>query len=321
MLSAVFNDDDNWKEFLCRLPDSGVVDTEIGILKFINKINKWGTNMSDMRSYDPKLTFEELGKTISKLGIKKANTKPWQLLLLGILAGLYVSIGGHLFLVALNEGAGKIVGGAVFSVGLILVVIAGAELFTGNVLMLVGAVSRRYSVRKLITNWIFVYLGNFIGAMAYTYLVYRAGYFGESTGAFGGVAEIEGMGALVVAVAGKKLSLSFGSAVIRGIFCNMLVVIAVIMAAMAKDITAKIICCIVPVMAFVAIGFEHCIANMFLIPIGLFVEGASFAGHMAIWGNILPVTIGNIVGGFLIIFIHPNRIRQIGSLLKTKKSR
>ena len=275
--------------------------------------------MSDMKPYDPKLSFEELGKTISQLGIKKANSKPWQLLLLGILAGLYISIGGHLFLVALNEGAGKIVGGAVFSVGLILVVIAGAELFTGNVIMIVGAVTRRYSFLKLLRNWLFVYLGNFIGAILYTYLVYRAGFFGEPTGALGGVVDIEGMGALASAVAAKKLSLSFGTAVIRGVFCNMLVILAVIMAAMARDITAKMLCCMVPVMAFVAIGFEHCIANMFLIPIGLFVDGASFAGHMAIWGNIIPVTIGNIAGGVLILFIHPNRLRQIGSLLKRRK--
>jgi len=272
-----------------------------------------------MKSYDPKLSFEELGKTISKLGIKKANTKPWQLLLLGILAGLYISIGGHLFLVALNEGAGKIVGGAVFSVGLILVVVAGAELFTGNVIMTVGAVTGRYSIWKLLRNWVFVYAGNFIGAILYTYFVYRAGMFGEPTGAFGGVAEIEGLGSLAAAVATKKLSLSFGPAVIRGVFCNMLVILAVIIAAIPKDITGKMLCCIVPVMAFVAIGFEHCIANMFLIPIGLFVKGASFSGHLAIWGNILPVTIGNILGGVLIVFIHPNRIRQIGTLLKKGK--
>ena len=276
--------------------------------------------MSDMKSYDPKLSFDELGKTISKLGIKKANTKPWQLLLLGILAGLYISIGGHLFLVALNEGAGKIVGGAVFAVGLILVVIAGAELFTGNVIMIVGAVSRRYSFMKLIRNWIFVYIGNFAGAILYSVLVYRSGLFGEPSGLFGGIAEPGSLGVLASAVAAKKLALPFGAALIRGVFCNMLVILAVIMSAMAKDITAKILCCIVPVMAFVAIGFEHCIANMFLIPIGLFVDGASFAGHMALWGNVLPVTIGNIIGGILILFIHPNRIRQIGILLRKKHS-
>lgn len=275
--------------------------------------------MSDMKSYDPKLSFEELGKTISKLGIKKANSRPWQLLLLGVLAGLYISIGGHLFLVALNEGAGKLVGGAVFSVGLILVIIAGAELFTGNVIMIVGAVTRRYSFRKLIQNWIFVYTGNFIGAILYTFLVYRAGLFGIPTGFFGGVEDVEGIGALVVAVSAKKIMLPFGAALIRGIFCNMLVILAVIMSAMARDITAKMLCCMAPVMAFVALGFEHCIANMFLIPIGLFVQGASFAEHLSMWGNILPVTIGNIIGGVLILFIHPNRIRQIMNLLKSKR--
>lgn len=275
--------------------------------------------MSDMKSYDPKLSFEELGKSISKLGIKKANSKPWQLLLLGVLAGVYISIGGHLFLIALNEGAGKLVGGAVFSVGLILVIIAGAELFTGNVIMLVGAVTGRYSFKKLLQNWVFVYAGNFIGAILYTFLVYRAGLFGTPTGFFGGVEEIEGIGALAAAVAAKKLVLPFGMALIRGIFCNMLVILAVIMSAMARDITAKMLCCMVPIMAFVAIGFEHCVANMFLIPIGLFVQGADLAGHMSIWVNILPVTIGNIIGGTLILFIHPNRIRQIRNLIRSKR--
>ena len=228
--------------------------------------------MSDMKNYDPKLSYSELGKTISQLGEKKANSKPWQLLLLGVLAGVYISIGGHLFLVTLNQGMGKVIAGASFSVGLILVVIAGAELFTGNVIMIVGAVTRHYSFRKLTRNWIFVYVGNFIGAIAYTWLVYRAGLFD------GG-----GMGELAVSIAAKKLALPFEQALIRGIFCNMLVILAVIMAAMARDIVSKMLCCVVPVMAFVAIGFEHCVANMFLIPIGLFVDGASFAEHLSIW--------------------------------------
>lgn len=274
--------------------------------------------MSDVKNYDPKLSYSELGKTISKLGVKKANTKPWQLLLLGILAGLYISIGGHLFLVALNSGMGKVVAGAVFSVGLILVVIAGAELFTGNVLMIVGAVTRHYSYRKLVRNWIFVYIGNFIGAIAYTWLVYRAGLFGSPESMFGGTIEPAAIGELASSIAAKKLALPFSQALIRGIFCNMLVILAVIMSAMAKDIISKMLCCVVPVMAFVAIGFEHCVANMFLIPIGLFVDGASFSGHLAAWGNILPVTLGNIIGGVFILFIHPNRIRQIRSLLRKR---
>ena len=274
--------------------------------------------MSDIKNYDPKLSYSELGKTISKLGEKKANSKPYQLLLLGVLAGLYISLGGHLFLVALNAGMGKIVAGAVFSVGLILVVIAGAELFTGNVLMLVGAVTRRYSFRKLIRNWIFVYIGNFIGAAAYTWLVYRAGLFGAPETMFGGVLEVPAIGELAAGIAAKKLALPFEQALLRGIFCNMLVILAVIMSAMAKDIISKMLCCVVPIMTFAAIGFEHCVANMFLIPIGLLVDGASIATHLSIWSNILPVTLGNIVGGVFILFIHPNRIRQIRHLLGKK---
>ncbi len=274
--------------------------------------------MAASKGYDPKLSYPELSKSISKLGEKKANSKPHQLLLLGLLAGLYISVGGHLFLVALNEGMGKLVGGAVFSVGLILVVIAGAELFTGNIIMLIGAVTGHYRLNKLIRNLIFVYVGNFIGSIIYTWLVYRSGLFGQPVSLFGGVEEVAGIGQLAVAVAAKKLALPFSAALIRGIFCNILVVLAVIMSAMAKDIISKILCCIFPVMAFVAIGFEHCVANMFLIPIGLFVEGASFAEHLSIWGNILPVTLGNIIGGAVIIFIHPNRIRQIKNLIKKR---
>ncbi len=277
--------------------------------------------MSDMKNYDPKLSYSELGKTISKLGEKKANSRPWQLFLLGILAGVYISIGGHLFLVALNEGLGKIAGGAVFAVGLILVVIAGAELFTGNVLMLVGAVTRHYSFRKLIRNWVFVYVGNFVGAVVYTWLVYRSGLFGQPLSIFGGVADPGSIGTLAAGIAAKKLALPFGQALIRGIFCNMLVILAVIMSAMARDIVSKMLCCIVPVMAFVALGFEHCVANMFLIPIGLFTEGASFQQHLSIWGNILPVTLGNIIGGVFILFIHPNRIRQIRNLLRSRRGK
>ncbi|MBI9101311.1 MAG: formate/nitrite transporter family protein [Spirochaetales bacterium] len=275
--------------------------------------------MSDLKSYDPKLSFEELGKSISKLGIKKANSRPWQLILLGILAGLYISIGGHLYLIAIAEGAGKLVGGAVFSVGLILVVIAGAELFTGNVIMIVGSVTRLYSIRKLMRNWFFVYLGNFIGAILYTYLIYKAGFFGEPSGGFSGVVESNTLGELAAAIASKKLSLSFSTALIRGVFCNILVILAVILSAMAKDITSKMLACMVPVMAFVAIGFEHCIANMFLIPIGLLVQGASFSDQFSMFVNIVPVTIGNILGGIFILFIHPNRIRQIGTLIKRQR--
>ena len=200
-------------------------------------------------------------------------------------------------------------------------IIAGAELFTGNVIMVVGAITRHYSFRKLLRNWIFVYLGNLIGALLYTWLIYRTGLFGNPTSMIGGVEEIGSLGQLAASVAAKKMALPFGQALIRGIFCNMLVILAVIMSAMAKDIVSKMLCCVVPIMTFVAVGFEHCVANMFLIPIGLLVEGAGPASYAAMWGNIIPVTIGNIIGGILILFIHPNRIRQIKNLIKSRKHR
>ena len=283
------------------------------IFFFKKRINKISTQKSqkNKNDYDPKLNLGELSNLISNLGIKKANTKIWQLLLLGILAGLYISIGGHLFLVALEQGMGKVVGGAVFSVGLVLVVIAGAELFTGNIIMVVGSMSRLYSLWKLLKNWIVVYIGNFIGSILYAILVYESGLFGSFN-------NLNNLGSLAVKIAEYKLSLPFIECLIRGFFCNILVVLAIIMAFIAKDLISKIFCCILPIMAFVACGFEHCVANMFLIPIGLLAKTDSFFILYRIFINILPVTLGNILGGIFILVIHPNRIRQINYLFSKR---
>ena len=148
--------------------------------------------------------------------------------------------------------------------------------------------------------------------------MYRAGFLGQPAGGFSGVTDVQGLGALAVSVMEKKLSLPFAAAFIRGIFCNMLVILAVIMSAMARDVTGKMLACMAPVMAFVAIGFEHCVANMFLIPAGLLVAGVPLSGFGVVFDNIIPVTLGNIAGGIIILFIHPNRIRQIGILIKSR---
>jgi formate/nitrite transporter len=246
------------------------------------------------------------------LGIKKANTKIWQLFVLGILAGLYISIGGHLFLVAIEQGMSKIVGGAVFSVGLFLVVIAGAELFTGNIIMIVGSISGLYTIIKLFKNWIIVYIGNFIGSILFALLIYKSGLFGTFD-------NLNNLGLLAIKVADYKLSIPFIECFIRGFFCNILVVLAIIMSFIAKDLISKIFCCILPIMAFVACGFEHCVANMFLIPVGLLAKGESLLVFHKMFINILPVTLGNILGGIFILIIHPNRIRQIKYLFKKRK--
>ena len=259
-------------------------------------------------AYDPKLTPEEVSATISHLGVKKANTKVWQVAVLGFLAGMYISFGSHLFLVALEQGMGRVVAAACFSVGLVLVVIAGAELFTGNITMVVGALSRLYSPFRLLRNWTVVYLANMAGAVCVAWLVHQAGIFGTPD-------TPSSMGSMAMKVAEAKLAIPFWQAVIRGFFCNILVILAIIMSYFSKDVISKIVCIVLPIMTFVASGFEHSIANMYLIPAGLFAGGASFAEASGMFRNVLPVTIGNVLGGLFIMLVHPNRIRQIGMLL------
>jgi len=263
-------------------------------------------------NYDPKLSNAEFSESISVLGVKRANTRPWQLFLLAILAGLYIALGGHVFLVALAEGMGKVVGGAVFSVGLVLVIVAGAELFTGNIIMIVGAITARFTIRQLLTNWVVVYLGNLTGSVLTAILVYQSGLLGS-------VEVPNALGELSARIADAKLALSFSEAFLRGLFCNMLVILAIIMATIAKDIISKIACIVLPIMTFVACGFEHSVANMYLIPLGLSARGVPLLEQTVIFRNIIPVTLGNIAGGLVILLIHPNRIRQLMQLAASRQ--
>jgi formate/nitrite transporter len=263
--------------------------------------------------YDPKLSHKEVSAAISKLGIKKANTKVWQLLLLGTIAGLYIGIGGNLFLAALAEGAGKVVGGMLFSLGLILVLIAGAELFTGNITMIVGTLGKVIPVPRLLKNLSVVYIGNLIGSLLFCYLGYVSGLFGKGE-------ELTKIGTVAVTVSEYKIAIPFFEGMIRGVLCNILVILAIILSYFAKDVMSKILCCIFPVTAFIVCGFEHCVANMYLIPLGLVLKGASFSEFIVMFVNIVPVTIGNIIGGVFILIVHPNRIRQLGSFFNNKNS-
>lgn len=264
-------------------------------------------------SYIPSLDGKEASIAISKLGVKKSNTKIWQLLLLGMLAGLYIGFGGQLFLVTLASGMSKVVGGIMFSVGLILVVIAGAELFTGNVTIVVGVLAGAIPKRRMVKNWVAVYIGNFIGSMMFAWCMSQSGLFGQA-------GALNDLGTVSVKVAESKLAIPFLQAVIRGIFCNMLVILAIIMAVMAKDIVSKILCIIFPIACFVACGFEHCVANMYLIPVGLLVQGMPLSQTVVVFRNLIPVTVGNLIGGIVILVAHPNRIRQIRVLLQRRRS-
>lgn len=274
-------------------------------------INIEPENGARPQEYKPALSDHEMAQTISALGIRKANRKTWQLVLLGALAGLYIGIGSHLFLVAMQAGMGRIVGGAVFGVGLVLVVVAGAELFTGNIIMIVGTLTRHVSPAKMLKNWTAVYAGNMLGAFLLVILVWFSGLLYRN----GAPTEI---GAFAAKVAEAKLDLTFSEAFFRGILCNMLVLLAIIMALLSKDIVSKIVCCILPIMAFVASGYEHCVANMYLLPAGLAAAGKPIAEQAVIFRNLIPVTLGNMVGGIAILMLHPNRIRQLVLLARGK---
>ncbi|NLW85978.1 MAG: formate/nitrite transporter family protein [Planctomycetes bacterium] len=264
-------------------------------------------------SYEPKLSPNEVSRTISALGVKKANTKAYQLFLLAVLAGLYISIGGHLAVVAFEQGMGRIIAGAVFGIGLTLVVIAGAELFTGNVTMFIGAVTGLYPFTRLLRNWGLVYVGNFVGSYLCALLIFKSGLLGE-------VGSLNSVGKMAVSISDAKMSIAFSHAFLRGVFCNILVILAIILAFFAKDIISKIVCCILPIMAFVTAGFEHCVANMYLVPLGFFAKGMPIADQTGLIGHLIPVTLGNIVGGIVIMVIHPNRIRQIALLWSRRKA-
>lgn len=245
------------------------------------------------------------------VGKGKCSLKTSQMVLLGIFAGAFIAFGafasGMVSHSVENVGLSKFVGAAVFPVGLMLVVMCGAELFTGNNLITVAYLNKDVTLNQMLKNWVFVYLGNLIGSLLIAFLVIGSGLLTTSGG---------GLGATAIKVASAKVSMTFGQAVVRGILCNILVVLAVWMAIGAQDVISKIWSCWFPIMLFVLSGFEHSIANMYFIPVGImakanaqFAEASGLAAEKLAainWGtfltnNIIPVTIGNIIGGAIIV--------------------
>jgi formate/nitrite transporter len=256
-------------------------------------------------------TPANVADTLSKTTcVQKTNAKVWKLMILGILAGIYIAFGAAIAtLVAsdssqyLGVGLGKFFTGAVFSVGLMLVVIAGAELFTGNNLMLMSAFDGRVPFGRVLYKWIVVYVANFIGSVLMAWLILGSGLWKGGNFATGVTA---------LKIANAKVNLAWGEAFIRGILCNVLVCLAVWMALAATNIIGRIWAIFFPIMTFVALGFEHCVANMYFIPLGIFLKGSEAAAVAGIsldnltWGgfvfnNLIPVTLGNIVGGSLVV--------------------
>lgn len=257
-----------------------------------------------------------MAATAERVGVKKADMELAPLLVLAVLAGAFISLGAAFATSvvaasgeALPYGVRQLLAGTVFSLGLVLVLVGGAELFTGNNMIVMAWASRKVSTRRLLRNWGVVYVGNFAGAIATAVLIFVSGQFAFGQGA---------VGAAALATANAKSGLAFVPAVALGALCNALVCLAVWLTFSARTTTDRVVSIVPPVAAFVAAGFEHSIANMYFIPIGLFIKagaptafwtsiGKSAADYPDLtWrhfllGNLVPVTLGNVIGGGVMV--------------------
>ncbi len=249
------------------------------------------------------------------IGVQKTRLDLWSLLVLAVLAGAFIALGA-MFATTVLAGANgavpfglsRLVAGTVFCLGLILVILGGAELFTGNALMVMALASGKVRIVEMLRAWAIVYVGNFIGALAMAGLVFLSGQYRLGGGSVATVA---------LTIAAGKVALPFTEALFLGILCNILVCLAVWLSLGARTTTDKVLAILFPVSAFVAAGFEHVVANMYLVPLGLFItHGApaelwtaagSASGDFpgltwpAFFASLVPVTIGNVIGGSVFV--------------------
>lgn len=268
----------------------------------------------------------EVARKAELVGVTKAGMETFNVFVLSVLAGAFIAMGA-IFATTVAAGGSelpygvvRLLAGLTFSLGLILVVVAGAELFTGNNLIVMGWASRRVSTALLLENWTIVWIGNFVGSFATAFIVYVSGQY-----TFGGGA----VGQTALSIAEAKTSLGFVEAIALGMLCNALVCLAIWLTYGAHTTTDKILAIIPPIAAFVAAGFEHSVANMYFISIGLLIErDEGFVASLQPppdlselnWAsffldNLLPVTIGNIIGGavmvgavYWLVYLRPRRI-------------
>ena len=238
----------------------------------------------------------EIARLVESVGIRKAKMPLVPTLALGVLAGAFIAFGGMLFTLVmtgsdLGFGPGRWLGGIAFSLGLVLVVVGGAELFTGNSLIVMAWADRQITTAALMRNWSLVYAGNLVGALGSALMVHWSGILSLGDGAVAQTA---------LTIASGKITLNIAEAFWRGVLCNVLVCLAVWLCFAAHSVSSKIIAIIFPISAFVALGFEHSIANMYLIPIAM-LSGASNIGPADFLANLVPVTLGNIVGGGVLV--------------------
>ena len=247
---------------------------------------------------------EEIAKRIETVGVAKARLPLLSMLMLGMLAGGFIGLGA-LFFVLVQSDAGlgfavsQVLGGLAFSLGLILVVVAGAELFTGNNLLAMAWAARKITTSELLKNWLIVSAANFVGAFGLALLVFFSSHTDMNDGAIADQ---------YLDIAAAKCSMPFWTAFSRGVLCNILVCLAIWMALAGRSVIDKVVAIVFPISAFVAAGFEHSIANMYLIPMGILVKAsghvgvnADAIGWVGFMSNLVPVILGNLVGGSVLV--------------------
>jgi len=248
-------------------------------------------------------TPAEIARRVEAAGETKARMALLPLSMLSVLAGAFIGLGAMLSIMvradaSLGFAASTFLSGLVFSLGLFMVVVAGAELFTGNNLLVMAWADRRITTAQVLRNWVIVCLGNLVGAAGLAWLVFASGHTALNAGA---------VGQKVVQIALAKQALSFWSAFLRGVLCNILVCMAVWMAMGGRSVTDKALAVVFPVMAFVAAGFEHSIANLYVMPQAMLLQAAGVLADgpavtlAGVLGNLVPVILGNLAGGAVLV--------------------
>lgn len=244
----------------------------------------------------------QIAENYLNIGVNKVRQNPLSAFLLAIMAGMMIALAGAAATVGSatleNPSAAKLASAAIFPAGLVMVLVGGSELFTGNCMLVITLGKKRITLGEMMKSWAIVYAGNLTGAL----LVAALFVYSHTPSLFGGK-----LAAVVTATAAAKCALSFGDALMKGILCNLLVCLGVWLSFAATDVVGKIAGCYLPIFAFVVAGYEHCIANMYYIPAGIFTAGEyglsapglDFAAMTV--NNLIPVTIGNIIGGSLLV--------------------
>ena len=246
-------------------------------------------------AYSPR----QIAERLQALCVAKAATPLLSLVMLGMLAGAFIGLGALFSVIVLSDAslgfaASRLLAGLVFSLGLLLVVVAGAELFTGNNLLAMAWAHRALSTRDVLHNWVIVCAANFAGAAGLAAIVYLSGHAAMNGGA---------VGRAYLEIAAAKAALPFWTAFWRGVLCNVLVCMAVWMTLAGRSVTDKAVAVVLPVSLFVAAGFEHSVANMYLFPVATLLQAGAGAPLQLswLWTNLVPVIAGNLVGGSVLV--------------------